>query len=86
MSQPSVSRYKRGTERHRWGKSFIKLCNFYGLSVRADRGQGLEYERLLCDAIIDVWDGSDNQADALLELLRNLKQVTINSSTGARNG
>jgi transcriptional regulator with XRE-family HTH domain len=86
VSQPSVSRYKRGAERYRWGKSFTKLCNFYGLSVPPHFGHASDYKRQLRDAIIDVWDGSDNQADALLELLRNLKQVTTNSSPGARNG
>ncbi|MFT4503201.1 XRE family transcriptional regulator [Caballeronia sp. 15711] len=86
VSQPSVSRYKHGTERYRWGKSFIRLCNFYGIAVQPSGQEHNEYERQLRDAIIDVWDGSDNQADALLELLRNLKQITINSSPGARNG
>lgn len=86
VSQPSVSRYKRGAERYRWGKSFIKLCSFYGLSVPSHGSQAPEYERQLRDAIIEVWDGSANQANALLELLRNLKQVTTNSSFGARNG
>lgn len=86
VSQPSVSRYKHGTVRHRWSRSFIKLCSFYGLSV-GERGQRRpQYDGLLRDAIIDLWDGSDNQADALLELLRSLKQITLNSFPGARNG
>lgn len=86
VSQPSVSRYRHGAARYRWGKSFNKLCIFYGLTVPRRTGHAPEYERRLRDAIINVWDGSDNQADALLELLRNLKQITTNSSPGARDG
>jgi transcriptional regulator with XRE-family HTH domain len=86
VSQPSVSRYKNGAARQRWGKSFTKLCSFYGLTVRKHSALRPEYDRLLRDAIIDVWDGSDDQADVLLELLRSLKLVTSTSSPGARNG
>ena len=86
VSQPSVSRYRRGTARYRWGKSFNKLCSFYALTVPHHAGYASEYERQLRDAIIDVWDGSDNQADVLLELLRNLKQVTTKSLPGVRDG
>jgi transcriptional regulator with XRE-family HTH domain len=86
VSQPSVSRYKHGAERYRWGKSFTKLCKFYGLTLPQREVHTSAYERQLRDAIIDVWDGSDIQADALLELLRNLKQVTNKSSPGALNG
>jgi hypothetical protein len=87
VSQPSVSRYRHGAVRHRWSGSFIKLCSFYGLDVQEHgRRRRAQYEGLLRDAIIDLWDGSDNQADALLELLQSLKQLTLNTPPGARNG
>ena len=86
VSQPTVSRLRlsRGT-RFRASESFINLCIFYNIPIDGLGRVCDGYNEALCDAIVDVWDGSKSHAQALLVVIRSLKGLT-RGQMGAAGG
>ncbi len=74
VSQPTVSRLRLSNGRRlRSSASFNKLCNFYGM--KAASRQAAAYNDLLRNAIVDVWDGSEEHGRALLVVIKGLKEL-----------
>ncbi|TKC88346.1 XRE family transcriptional regulator [Trinickia terrae] len=85
VSQPTVSRLRlSNAQRMRRSASFNKLCSFYGIEVRLSGKRAAGYNELLCNAIIEAWDGSDEHGRALLVVIEGLKGLSGRSegSTG----
>lgn len=75
VSQPTVSRLRTVRKgRIRGSRSFNKLCNFYGIAVDVEKGRA-GYNELLCNAIIDAWDGTEPHGRALLDVIKGLKEL-----------
>ncbi len=84
VSQPTVSRMRHsGGTRQRRSKPFSKLCRFYDLSHLEVTDNTHRYEKLLEEAIIDAWDGTQAGGQALLAVIKGLKALnrTANDST-----
>jgi hypothetical protein len=74
VSQPTVSRLRKFNEsRFRTSIPFNKLCSFYGLTTPNEARDG--YTKRLHDAIIEAWDGTDTGGQALLAILKGLKEL-----------
>ena len=75
VSQPTVSRLRLSNGRRlRRSASFNKLCSFYG--VKAASRHAAAYNELLRNAIVDVWDGSEEHGRALLVVIKGLKGLS----------
>jgi len=78
VSQPTVSRMRtRASARARRSESFNKLCIFYGLAIPKRTVAVDGYNDLLKRAVIDAWDGSDAHGEALLQVLKGLKELRV---------
>ena len=89
VSQPTVSRLRRSrARRERWSRSFNKLCNFYRVPLAEGDTAGRRYNELLPEAILDAWDGTAENGQALLTLIKNLKGLIrpTPSSPGSSRG
>jgi transcriptional regulator with XRE-family HTH domain len=88
VSQPTVSRLRRSRGRRaRWSGPFNTLCSFYRVPLPDRIVTGRGYNELLRDAIIDAWDGTNENGQALLTLIRGLKSLIKpkpNSSRSSR--
>jgi hypothetical protein len=74
VSQPTVSRLRLSNGlRVRRSASFNKLCSFYGM--KATSRPAAVYSDLLRNAIVDVWDGSEEHGRALLVVIKGLKEL-----------
>ncbi len=74
VSQPTVSRLRLSNGRRlRRSASFNKLCNFY--NVKPASRHAAAYNELLRNAIVDVWDGSEEHGRALLVVIKGLKDL-----------
>ncbi|WP_224029420.1 XRE family transcriptional regulator [Paraburkholderia caribensis] len=77
VSQPTVSRLRlSGGRRVRRSTSFNKLCNFYGIASRPGSRRAPGYNELLREAIVDAWDGSQEHGEALLVVIKGLKDLS----------
>ncbi|WP_082625062.1 AsnC family protein [Paraburkholderia caribensis] len=75
VSQPTVSRLRLSKGgRIRRTNPFNKLCSFYGIHGVAG-GRAVGYNKLLRDAIVDAWDGSEQHGHALLTVIKGLKEL-----------
>lgn len=82
VSQPTVSRMRLSTgKRIRFSEPFSKLCIFYGITLTQTTKTGSDYNDILCDAIIDAWDGTESHGQALLLVIRGLKGLSTNMKT-----
>ncbi|MHC6083199.1 helix-turn-helix domain-containing protein [Ralstonia solanacearum] len=73
VSQPTVSRLRSSDgQRVRQSESFKKLCSFYDVGFPA-QGRAHRYNELLCNAIVEAWDGSEEHGRALLHVVEGLK-------------
>lgn len=78
VSQPTVSRMRtRVFVRARRSVSFDKLCIFYELVIPTRTAATDGYNDLLKRAVIDAWDGSDVNGEALLKVLKGLKELRV---------
>jgi hypothetical protein len=74
VSQPTVSRLRLSNGRRlRRSASFNKLCSFY--NMKAASRHAAAYNELLRNAIVDVWDGSEEHGRALLVVIKGLKEL-----------
>lgn len=75
VSQPTVSRLRASQgERSRGSEAFSKLCSFYDIRAGAAKG-ARGYNELLCNAIIDAWDGTATHGRALLLVIKGLREL-----------
>lgn len=73
VSQPTVSRLRKSRGvRSRGSSSFNNLCSFYNIPVGAAKGAH-GYNELLCNAIIEAWDGTETHGRALIFVIKGLK-------------
>ena len=85
VSQPTVSRFRLSDGvRLRRSDPFIKLCNLYGIAVAIAPRKAHGYNNLLCEAILDAWDGSERHGRALLAVIKDLK--SLRQSTRSSEG
>ncbi|MNF27505.1 hypothetical protein D3C84_81600 [compost metagenome] len=92
VSQPTVWRLRnRNAGRIRASSQFSKLCAFYRLNeLEKPPGEG-SLEDELKGAIMNIWDGSDAHARALIKVIRSLKglaqphQTPEPTTEGGRN-
>jgi hypothetical protein len=84
VSQPTVSRLRLSNgARIRRSGPFNKLCSFYGILHRRVGGV-VGYNELLRDAILEAWDGSERHGDALLTVIKGLKELSGGSGSTGR--
>lgn len=74
VSQPTVWRLRnQSTARIRASGQFIKLCAFYQLNELQEPPCEASLEGELMGAIMNIWDGSEAHARALIKVIRSLK-------------
>lgn len=74
VSQPTVWRLRnQNTARVRASGQFNKLCTFYRLNELQDPQHAASLEGELKGAIMNIWDGSEAHARALIKVIRSLK-------------
>lgn len=69
VHQPTISRLLRG-ELRRIATEVKALCDYANISVYADRDPG--GNAVLMSALQDVWDGTDDDADRIANVLRSV--------------
>lgn len=92
VSQPTIWRLRnQSIARIRASGQFIKLCAFYQLNELQEPLREASLEGELKGAIMNIWDGSEAHARALIKVIRSLKglaqpQHTPETTTeGGRN-
>lgn len=76
VSQPTVSRIKSGKPgRSRGTESFNKLCRFYGIEIPVEPQRYLVNNRVILNAVMAVWDGTDEHANALAQVILSLRGI-----------
>lgn len=92
VSQPTVWRLRnQNSGRIRASGQFNKLCAFYQINELDKPLGGGSLEGELKGAIMNIWDGSDAHARALIKVIRSLKglaqphQTPEPASDGGRN-
>lgn len=80
-SQPTVSRIKNGEPgRIRASSSFSKLCEFYQIAIDIEPQANVVNNRAIVDAVLAVWDGTSEHADALASVILSLKGLMPTAS------
>lgn len=81
VSQPTVSRIKNGEpSRLRASVPFNKLCDFYQIAIVIEPQGNVVNNRAIVDAVLAVWDGTSEHADALARVILSLKGIMTAAS------
>lgn len=79
VHQSTISRIKAGKPRVRLSDGLLRLCSYASIPLTSEipaSPADPRDNRLLIDALGEVWDGSHSHAKALAKLIRDLKHLS----------
>lgn len=71
VSQGQVSRIISGKFK-KPGEAYKRICIYVFNALNTDTRKNVEENKLILDALAEVWDGTDEQAKSLAQVIRSL--------------
>ncbi len=75
VNQSTMCRLEQDSDRKRLSTSLKKLCNYAEIDIYKTQVKDIRTQKKMLDALESIWDGTEEHATALTNLLKALGRI-----------